>query len=174
ELAGLRENEVFLLAPVVQTFPVRINSDILFQLAQTRQPTYTLNGQTELAGVQTFNLAAEEYVIVYQLPNGTGGLTTYTLTFTVTTNGTVTVPAGERGLVAGGSGLGLPQPFLVPVRGDPPGRLCGPVRRPCRCPCVATLQRTEDESSCCRARVGTARHRPCVRPGEGRQGEGGG
>src|SRR5262249_9667572 len=64
ELAGLRENEVFLLAPVVQTFPVRINSDILFQLAQTRQPTYTLNGQTELAGVQTFNLAAEEYVIV--------------------------------------------------------------------------------------------------------------
>jgi hypothetical protein len=89
-------NGVVLLAPAAQAFPVTINSSLRLHLAAT----YTLNGQTAVVGVQTFDLPAGQYVIEYQLPdpNGPGGLRTYTPTFTVMTDGTLTAPAGKIGL----------------------------------------------------------------------------
>lgn len=108
-----RGNGVVLQAPAAQTFPVTIHSSILFQLAATFQPPYTLNGHSELTGVQTFDLPAGQYVIEYQLPdpNEPGGLTAYTLTFTVMTDGTLTFPAGERGLLVADGVLTLLPPF---------------------------------------------------------------
>jgi hypothetical protein len=93
-------NEIVLQAPALQTFPITINSNILAQFGTF---TYTLNGQTEKVGTQTFSLPVASFVITYQLPDfSTGALKTYTLTFTVAPDGSVTIPPGERATIVSG------------------------------------------------------------------------